>query len=140
MHIKRNSLFVGALLGATLFSSCSEKVEDQQPNIVVILCDDLGYGDLSSYGHQTIETPNLDKLAQRGLYIPKVKPVFPSNKYANLASLLTGTYTEKHSILDEEYHSSKHDRILNVNQSDYWENVNELQTIWVIPIMSLLLS
>jgi len=33
---------------------------------VVILCYDLGYGDLSAYGHQIIQTPNLDKLAEDG--------------------------------------------------------------------------
>lgn len=38
-----------------------------QPNIVVLLCDDLGYGDLSSFGHPIIETKNLDKLAETGI-------------------------------------------------------------------------
>ncbi|BCS31491.1 arylsulfatase [Luteitalea sp. TBR-22] len=37
-----------------------------RPNIVVILADDLGYGDLSSYGHPTIRTPHLDRLAAEG--------------------------------------------------------------------------
>ena len=37
-----------------------------QPNIVIILCDDLGYGDLSCYGHPVIRTHNLDRLASEG--------------------------------------------------------------------------
>ena len=37
------------------------------PNVVVIYVDDLGYGDLASYGHHTIETPYLDNLAQQGM-------------------------------------------------------------------------
>ena len=37
------------------------------PNIMVILCDDLGYGDLGCYGHPTIRTPHLDKLASQGM-------------------------------------------------------------------------
>lgn len=36
------------------------------PNFVIIFADDLGYGDLSSYGHPTIKTPNLDKMAAEG--------------------------------------------------------------------------
>jgi arylsulfatase A-like enzyme len=38
----------------------------QSPNIVVLFADDLGYGDLSSYGHPVIDTPNLDRLAAQG--------------------------------------------------------------------------
>ena len=39
----------------------------QKPNIIYILADDLGYGDLSCYGQQKINTPKLDKLASRGV-------------------------------------------------------------------------
>lgn len=49
---------------------CSEKEESQpseKPNIVVLFIDDVGYGDLSSYGHPTIRTPNIDGLARQGV-------------------------------------------------------------------------
>lgn len=39
----------------------------ERPNIVVILCDDLGYGDLECYGHPHIKTPNLNALAEAGI-------------------------------------------------------------------------
>ena len=38
-----------------------------QPNLILFLADDLGYGDLASYGHPIIKTPNLDAFAQQGV-------------------------------------------------------------------------
>ena len=40
--------------------------EPAKPNIVFILADDLGYGDLSCYGQQKFKTPNIDRLAAEG--------------------------------------------------------------------------
>lgn len=40
---------------------------EERPNFLVILCDDLGYGDLSCYGNETIKTPHLDQLASEGI-------------------------------------------------------------------------
>jgi len=42
-------------------------VAEQRPNIIIILCDDLGYGDLGIHGHPHIQTPNIDKLAKDGI-------------------------------------------------------------------------
>src|SRR5690242_9600903 len=41
--------------------------EDRPPNVIFILADDLGYGDLGCYGQAKIKTPNLDQLAKEGL-------------------------------------------------------------------------
>jgi len=38
----------------------------RKPNFVVVFADDLGYGDLACYGHPTIRTPNLDRMAAEG--------------------------------------------------------------------------
>ena len=38
-----------------------------KPNLVVIFCDDLGYGDLGSFGNTRIKTPNLDRMAGEGM-------------------------------------------------------------------------
>ena len=46
--------------------ACQAPSETIRPNLVVIFCDDLGYGDLGTFGHPTIRTPNLDRMAQEG--------------------------------------------------------------------------
>ncbi|MFT4685409.1 MAG: arylsulfatase A-like enzyme [Neolewinella sp.] len=51
-----------------LFASCGSAPEPAAPpNIIYILADDLGYGELGAYGQQVIETPNLDALAANGM-------------------------------------------------------------------------
>ena len=52
-----------ALLAATAMNAA----ESRRPNIVFILADDLGYGDLSCYGQQKFKTPNIDRLAAEGM-------------------------------------------------------------------------
>src|SRR5437870_1415234 len=47
--------------------SSANSAEVIRPNIVFILADDLGYGDVGCYGQQRIQTPNIDKLAKEGL-------------------------------------------------------------------------
>ncbi len=42
------------------------RAENRPPNVVLIFCDDLGYGDLGCFGHPTIRTPNLDRMAEEG--------------------------------------------------------------------------
>ena len=55
-----------ALMGCIIATLSSAQSSPAQPNIVLILADDLGYSDLSSFGGE-IETPNLDALADDGL-------------------------------------------------------------------------
>ncbi len=65
-----------------------------RPNVVLIIADDLGYGDLSSYGAPDIKTPNLDRLAREGVRL--------TDYYANApvctptrAALITGRYQQR---------------------------------------------
>ena len=54
-------------VAATTAVSCTTQDKNTQPNIIVILADDMGVGDISVYGATAIQTPNLDKLANEGV-------------------------------------------------------------------------
>lgn len=87
----------GTLLVLIALFSCQKK--DTPPNIVVVLCDDLGYGDLSSFGHPIIETPNLDKLAAAGIKFTSFYAAAPVCSPSR-AGLLTGRSPNRAGIYD----------------------------------------
>ncbi|XP_069166650.1 arylsulfatase H-like isoform X1 [Procambarus clarkii] len=81
----------------------NEKLHHQQrfPNIVVMLVDDLGIGDLGCYGNTTINTPNIDRLAQDGVrlthHLAAASLCTPSR-----AALLTARYPNRYGLVGEE--------------------------------------
>jgi arylsulfatase A len=77
------------LLGAPV-SAQQPPAADSRPNVVLILADDLGYGDLGSFGHPSIQTPRLDRLAGEGVRLTTFYAA-PSCTPSR-AALLTGRY------------------------------------------------
>ncbi len=74
-----------------LFFLLSASLGARTPNFIVIFCDDLGYGDLGVFGNPTIETPNLDRMAQEGqkwTQFYSADPICTPSR----AGLLTGRY------------------------------------------------
>lgn len=68
MKSNKELLLLSSAVAATAVTmSCAEVKEIDSPNIIYILADDLGYGDLGVYGQDKIETPNIDRLASQGL-------------------------------------------------------------------------
>ena len=74
--------------------SCQKDDQNNAPNIVFILTDDLGFQDLSSYGSKIINTPNLDRLALEGALL---KSYYSTQAVcsASRASILTGAYSNR---------------------------------------------
>ena len=65
--------------------------QERGPNFIVILTDDLGYGDLGVYGHPTIQTPQIDRMANEGVRLTEFYSAAPACTPAR-AALLTGRY------------------------------------------------
>lgn len=63
----RNYLCPFVFLLSLFAISCQNPPDLQKPNIIILFADDMGYGDLGSYGHPTIKTPNIDGLARQGV-------------------------------------------------------------------------
>jgi len=79
--------------------SCDEKKFNDSPNIIYILADDLGYGELGIYGQEHIETPNIDALAKQGMIFTNHysgSPVCAPSR----SVLMTGLHTGKTPIRD----------------------------------------
>jgi arylsulfatase A len=94
------TLYLIFIIGCCSCKNSSNKIKQlksTQPNIVLILADDLGYGDLSCYGSKRINTPNIDKMAGEGLKFTQF--------YAGSAvctptrvSILTGQYPLRFNV------------------------------------------
>ena len=65
MHTSSFRLFTSALLLVGFFGNCTAVADS--PNLLLIIADDLGYGDLGCTGSTTIQTPNIDNLARQGI-------------------------------------------------------------------------
>ncbi|QDT06853.1 Arylsulfatase [Rubripirellula lacrimiformis] len=72
---------------------------DDRPNIVVLLCDDLGYGDLECYGHPHIQTPHLNRLAQGGIRFTDCYSAAPVCSPSRVG-LLTGRSPNRAGVYD----------------------------------------
>lgn len=105
-------LFCGLLAGIAVSVSAgrvySAESPSDKPNIVVILGDDLGWGDLGCYGHPSIRTPNLDRMAAEGMrftdFYSAAEVCTPSR-----AALLTGRYPIRSGMCHDRFRVLRRD-------------------------------
>jgi arylsulfatase A len=90
---------VVAMAAAVLIAAPTSARAADRPNFLVILCDDLGYGDLGCYGHGSIKTPHLDKLAESGIRFSDCYSAAPVCSPSR-AGLLTGRTPSRLGIYD----------------------------------------
>jgi arylsulfatase A len=84
------------LLSTTLAAA---PARSRPPNFVIALCDDMGYGDLSCYGHPVIKTPHLDRFARQGIRFTDCYAAAPVCSPSR-AGLLTGRVPDRAGIYD----------------------------------------
>jgi len=91
-------LFATSFLMLSCNTRTSGDGETQSPNVLIILTDDLGYGDISSYGEPGYQTPNIDKLAENGV---KCTDFYVPTPYCapSRATLLTGRFPLRHGMI-----------------------------------------
>lgn len=97
--LDRRNFLKYAGLGATAATlpGLSEAKESAKPNVVLIFTDDMGYGDLESYGAIQYETPHLERMADEGMRFTNFY-VSQAVCSASRASLLTGCYANRVGI------------------------------------------
>jgi len=86
----------GVAIGLGLFfaTAQADPTTQEKPNVVLILADDLGYGDISCYGNKRNKTPNLDQLAENGVLLTQCYSSAPVCTPTR-AALLTGVYQQR---------------------------------------------
>ena len=92
-----NTILISLLL--SIFISCNSNIEPQaHPNIILILTDDQGWGDLSLNGNKDLHTPNIDKIAHNGVRFDRffVSPVCSPTR----AEILTGRHHTRTGVYD----------------------------------------
>lgn len=92
----RNKLVISWLMLMSVMSFVTSAAEDK-PNVIFILMDDMGYSDISSYGANKVNTPNIDRLAEGGLKFTDFHAA-ASICSPSRAAFLTGAYPQRNGL------------------------------------------
>ncbi|MCI0358124.1 MAG: sulfatase [Planctomycetaceae bacterium] len=105
MRNTRVSSLVAILALVLSIMACVEAAKAERPNIVLIMADDLGYGDVGCFGAKDIKTPHIDRLAAEGTRFTSCY-VAQAVCTASRAGLMTGCYPNRVSLFGALNHQS----------------------------------
>ncbi len=94
--LNKYSTLIFALIAMMFTNSCSNP-DEIRPNIILIMADDLGYGELSCYGSKKVRTPNIDALAAQGIMFTDFHSNGPVCSPTR-AALMTGQYQQRTGV------------------------------------------
>lgn len=94
----KNISFLLLFISFFTYNSCSKSTKHERPNIIIIITDDQGYGDLGIHGNHHVKTPVIDKFARESIHFKNffVSPVCAPTR----SSLMTGRYSLRTGIRD----------------------------------------
>ena len=108
--VNPSKIFIVVSIAMLLLSQSAHAAPPKQPNILFVLIDDMGYGDMSCYGEKRVHTDNLDHIAAEGIRFTQFDVNAPICSPSRTA-FLTGQYPERWKITSYlEYRKVDHQR------------------------------
>lgn len=115
--LKNKIYLLGLLVSLTLLAEAQRVRKDRQaqPNVIIILTDDMGFSDIGTFGGKFVPTPQIDRLASKGLKLTQYYSAAPICSPSRVG-MLTGMYPGKWNF-STYLDNRKHNR--NAEQADY---------------------
>ena len=114
----QTTLLTAAALLASAHAVAKQKKLPQRPNILFIMCDDMGYGDLGCYGQPYIQTPCIDSLAHHGMRFTQAYAGAPVSAPSR-ASLMTGQHTGHTEVRGNKEYWGKSKPVMYGDNADF---------------------
>lgn len=113
---------LGAIAALSALSGCGAQAPER-PNIIFLMFDDLGYGDLGCYGQKLIETPNIDALAAQGMVFTDMYTACPLSAPSR-CSIITGQHSGHSQIRENDERVPRPDGLQPVGSDWFFERMS----------------
>ena len=111
------STFVAAIVMGLISSNANAVAQTKRPNVVLVMTDDQGWGDLSSHGNPVLETPHLDRLAAESARLAEfyVHPVCTPTRSALDIAVAFDSVGGEHNALTAKEHTCYYAKVRDVD-------------------------